>query len=375
MIRVMIVIDSYRVSGPAKGVLEFCDSAIGHVDPLILVFQRGSPEATEFRRECERRGVLVQHLWERFRGDPSVLRQALGLARSFRPELIQTHGYKPNVVGLALRWRLGLPWIAFSHGRTRGSLKAWVYQTLDELLIRRADQIVAVSESQKNAIRGRFGVRSQVVAIRNSVGSPRVGRLDVLTVRREMGLHQGQPVVAVVGRLSPEKGQSYFVHAMVHVAHAIPGVQGLIVGDGHDEHRLRAKVAKLGLTESIHFAGYHRDMARIYAAIDLLVLPSLSEGLPNVVLEAMAHGRPVVASRVGGVPELIEDGISGVLVPPSDSPALARAIVTLLLDPGRRDVMGKAARDRIEREFSVQMRTKRILSTYAALLQRNGLPA
>jgi glycosyltransferase involved in cell wall biosynthesis len=114
----------------------------------------------------------------------------------------------------------------------------------------------------------------------------------------------------------------------------------------------------------IHFTGYRRDMDRVYSVVDLLVLPSLSEGLPNVVLEAMAHGIAVVGTRVGGVPEVIEDGLSGLLVPSADAGALARAIVTLLLDPALRRAMGEAGRERVERRFSIATRAEQTLSVY-----------
>src|SRR5207245_7362088 len=185
----------------------------------------------------------------------------------------------------------------------------------------------------------------------SAVEMPHAGRGDAAAVRRELWLDEHRPVVAVVGRLSPEKGQAYFVDAMAAVARAVPGAQGLIVGDGQEEGRLRAKVAAMELDGAIGFAGYRRDMDRIYAAIDLLVLPSLSEGLPNVVLEAMAHGRPVIATRVGGVPEVIDDGVIGWLVAAADAPALARATLTLLRGPARCAAMRRAASERINRNF------------------------
>src|SRR5439155_21538076 len=160
--------------------------------------------------------------------------------------------------------------------------------------------------------------------------------------------------------------------AMAESVRSMPRVRGLIVGDGQEETRLRAKVTALQLEEVIRFAGYRQDMDRIYPAIDLLVLPSLSEALPNVVLEAMAHGRPVVATRVGGVPEIVEDGVSGVFVASGDAPALARAIVTILRAPGLHASMARAARERVERTFSVRARAERILSMYNELLRSRG---
>jgi glycosyltransferase involved in cell wall biosynthesis len=187
---------------------------------------------------------------------------------------------------------------------------------------------------------------------------------DSPTTRKALGLDVAVPVVAVVGRLSPEKGQEYFLEAMTVVATAIPGVAALIVGEGQEEERLRARTDALGLGGVVRFVGYRRDMDTVYPAVDLLVLPSLSEGLPMVALEAMARGIPVVATRVGGVPEVVEDGHSGMLVPSADPRALARAVITLLLDPVRRRVMGGAGRERVARGFSIRARAERVLSLY-----------
>jgi glycosyltransferase involved in cell wall biosynthesis len=369
----MIAIDSYRVSGPAKGLLDFCESARGRVDPTIVVFQRGRSETTEFRKECERRGVPVAVVWEHHRYDISAVLRALRVAWSLRPDLVQSHGYKADFVALAVRSRLGVPWVAFSHGRTDEGPKMRLYQMLDAVTIRRADRIVAVSEARRVALQARGCASERLVTIHNGVEMPGVKPVDVGEVRRELGLREDRPTIAVVGRLSPEKGQRDFVDAMALIASIVPPVQALIVGDGPEEGRLRAQVAALGLRAAIRFTGYRPEMDRIYAAIDLLVLPSLSEGLPNVVLEAMAHGQPVVATRVGGVPEVIEDGTSGVLVEPGAARALAGAVVTLLRNPGLRAAMGRAARERVERSFSVGARAKRILAMYGEVLQRRGL--
>lgn len=367
--RLMIAIDSYRVSGPAKGVLDFCEAARGHVDPIVVLFQRGRGVPTDVQEECRRRGVPVEVVPERRRYDLSLLSRTLNLARSLRPALVQTHGYKADVVGLAVRERLGVPWVAFSHGPTYEGLKMRAYLAVDALIIRRADRVVAVSAARRAQLERTGCTPGRVVTIHNAVEMPGGAPADAASVRRELGLPMDQPVVAVVGRLSPEKGQVYFVEAMAEIVRSVPGARGLIVGDGPDEGRLRARVAALGLQGVIHFTGYRRDMPRIYPAIDLLVLPSRSEGLPNAVLEAMSHGRPVIATRVGGLPEVIEDGVTGVLVPPGDPHALSQAVVTLLHAPARQTSMGLSARVRAERDFCVRSRAERILSMYREVLQ------
>src|SRR5262249_3077047 len=211
----------------------------------------------------------------------------------------------------------------------------------------------------------------RIATVHNAIEVPAAGPVDAGAVRRDLRLHADGPVAAVVGRLSPEKGHDYFVKAMIEVARGVPGLQGLIVGDGPEEQRLRAKVRAMGLGALIRFTGYRRDVDRIYPAIDVLVVPSLSEGLPMVVLEAMAYGRPVVGTRVGGIPEAVEDGVTGLVVPPADAGTLAGAVRTLLLDPVLCQAMGKAGQARVERRFSVRARAARVLSLYEDIVRRS----
>jgi len=364
MTRVMILMDAYRVSGLAKGILDFCEATQGRVEPQLVVFQRGDREPTELREECARRGVRAEVLWERFWLDPSVLIQARRVVWSFRPDVVETNGYKADMIGLVLQRWLDLPWVAVSHGVTSEGSKMRFYWLADRAFIRRADRTVAVSEARRRVLVAEGCSASRVVTIRNAVAMPAAKPADARDTRLDLGLDLGRPVVAAVGRLSPEKGQRYFLEAMAQVVTAVPGATGLIVGEGQEEGQLRALAAALGLHETIHFTGYRRDIDHVYSAIDLLVLPSLSEGLPMVALEAMAHGIAVVGTRVGGVPEVIADGLSGLLVPSADAGALARAIVTLLLDPTLRRAMGEAGRERVECGFSIATRAERVLAVY-----------
>lgn len=369
MPRVMILIDSYRVSGPAKGLLDFCEATHGRCGPLLVAFERRRRGPTELRDACERRGIDLRVVRERFRYDPAMFGQTVRLARGMRPDLLQTHGYKADIVGLALGALLRLPWVAFSHGRTDEGLKTRMYHALDDLIIRRADRVVAVSEARRAALVAAGGASARVVTIPNAVDTPPPEFVDAHEARRELRLDPDRPLVAVIGRLSPEKGHADFLRSLALVARAVTGVQAIIVGDGQEETRLRMLADTLRLGDSVRFLGYRRDMSLVYRALDLLVLPSLSEGLPNVVLEAMAHGRAVVATRVGGVPEAVDDGVTGVLVPPGDVAALAGGVVRLLGHPELRESMGRAARTRVERCFSVGARAERVLSLYAELLE------
>ncbi|MBI4560759.1 MAG: glycosyltransferase, partial [Candidatus Rokubacteria bacterium] len=143
----------------------------------------------------------------------------------------------------------------------------------------------------------------------------------------------------------------------------------LVVGDGELRSRLEAQVRALGLDSRVHFLGWRSDLPRVYADLDLVLLTSANEGLPVSVIEAMAAARPVVATRVGGVPDLVEDGVAGLLVPPGNPGALAEAIVTLLADPERRRDMGEAGRKRVHPAFSASRLLADIDHVYSALLR------
>src|SRR5262245_35309507 len=278
--RVMIALDSYRVSGLAKGILDFCEATRGRVEPQLVVFQRGGRAQTEFREECTRRGLRVEVLWERCWLDPSVLLQARLVVRSFRPDVVETNGYKADIIGLALRRWLELPWVAVSHVVTSEGSKVRLYWLADRAVIPRADRTIAVSEARRRALIAEGCLPDRVVTIYNAIGIPDAKFVDAGGVRLELGIDGRSPVVAAVGRLSPEKGQGYFLEAMADVLRAMPGVTGLIIGEGQEETRLRGLADALGVSGMMHFTGYRQDMDRVYSIIDLLVLPSLSEGLP-----------------------------------------------------------------------------------------------
>lgn len=366
--RVLIVIDAFRVTGPAKGILQLCDASRGRFTPRLAVIERGCRGASPLRQACEVRGLDAVVLVERRRFDPSPLHRAWRLARAWRADVVQTHGYKPTVVGRVLRRALGVPWIAFSHGRTAENATVRLYHCLDERLMRSADRVVVVSDAMRRGLSARGFADERLVTVPNAVALPlRDDGSARRAARRALDLPERTPVLAAVGRLSAEKGQRVLVDAMIEVAHAAPDALLLLVGDGPDDAALRARAAAVP-GHPIRFLGYRADVTPVYDAADAIVLPSLSEGLPNVALEAMAHGRPVIASAVGGVPEVVDDGATGLLVPPGEPGPLARALIALLRDDGLRAALGAAGRARVETRFSVAARAARILSLYDDLV-------
>jgi glycosyltransferase involved in cell wall biosynthesis len=239
--------------------------------------------------------------------------------------------------------------------RGRLSPREWLQRMAIDRMFARADYIIAVSNGVSGAIRSHTRIPwERILTIPNGVEpNPFALREGRHTLRRMLDLPHDRPLVVTVGRLTREKGHSYLQTALA----SIPASQRpltLIVGDGPERDELESRNRIMGLAEDIRFLGHRRDVPGLLAAADLFVLPSLWEGLPLVLLEAMAAGLPAVVTAVGGNPEVVEDGVSGVLVPAGDQQALAAAMLSLLHNPLRRQQMGQAARQRFDRYFSLQ---------------------
>jgi glycosyltransferase involved in cell wall biosynthesis len=186
-------------------------------------------------------------------------------------------------------------------------------------------------------------------------------------VRQELGLPEDALVVGTVGSLTPKKDHHTLLRAAARAARSVPGLRVVVVGQGPLEDDLRAAAGDLGIGEAVLFTGHREDARRLLGAFDVFALPSLHEGLPISLLEAMARARPVVASRAGGMPEVVTDGRDGLLVPVGDAPALGDALVRLLRNPGLRERLGRAARRRAG-EFDIRTAVRRQEEVYGKLL-------
>lgn len=229
------------------------------------------------------------------------------------------------------------------------------------------DRAIAISESVRRFAIRRMGFRPGQVEILNnplarfSFAEPEPERVP--EIRRRHGIEPDAPVIGAVTRFHAAKGIRYLVEAFARVLDAVPEARLVLVGEGPEESRLRALARELGVMDRIVFAGFRRDVQAYYRLFRVSAVPSIEEGFGNVALEAMAMGTPVVASREGGLPEIVREEETGILVPTADAGALARALLRLLRDPGLRDRMGAAARARSE-EFSMDRYVERLLEIY-----------
>ena len=375
--KVLIMIATDPIGGPGKGLFQFLRHFPREAgDYLLCNFYLKNRPIGQFVAEAQRTGLKLILLNQRARIDPGLILQAGRIVREHGINLVQTHGYKTHLIGLFLRLIWGTPWIAFAHGYIQGGWKVRLYNWLDRAVLRYADRIVTVSESMTSLL-VRHDVRpDKIRLVYNAIESDGAeSPTGAAGVRERHGVPARDRVVGVIGRLSPEKGQLVFLNALRIARRSCPDVTALLIGEGEDQALLERYCRDHELASRVVFTGYRENVAEYFQALDLLVLPSMSEGLPNVVLEAMSFGVPVLATRVGGVPEIIGND-NGVMVPAGDAEALAKNMVELLQNDSLRASIGAEGRRSLHPRFSPEHRARQILAVYRELLDgQAGQPA
>ncbi len=367
-LRLLAVIEASTVTGPAKNLLQYATIARSLPDPVevnIAVFHRpGDPRI--FLDAASSAGIPAHLIEERGRFDRTVV-SALGeLRRKLQPDLIQTHAVKSHLLARLAGLR---PWIAFHHGYTWPDLRARIYNQADRWSLRKAAQVLTVSEPFALEL-SRMGVRRERIEVIHNAIDPewgrREGQRDAAALRASLGIAPDSKIVLIVGRLSKEKDHRTLLDALA----ALPEcVHLLIVGDGPEREPIQRQIAHAGLQGRVTMTGQVPSAEPYYAAACIAVLSSLSEGSPNALLEAMAAGVPVVATRVGGIPEIAEDGHSALLVAPGDRSAMATAIRRLLDEPDLAARLAARATVLIQNRFSPIQRTMRLGAIYRNLLE------
>ncbi len=297
------------------------------------------------------------------------------LLRQERPAVLHTWMFHANVLGRVLGRMASVPIIITSRRNVNVGGSAREY--INRWTARLGDRAIAVCKLARQVEIHRTGVSSEhVVTIYNGVDAGQFSGPSpqaVAQILKFFRIPTDAPLVGSVGRFRPQKGYADLLMAMRHVREHVPTARLLLVGGGELHDDLAAKALSLGVDDIVTFAGMRGDVPEILGTLDVFVLPSLWEGMPNAVLEAMAAGLPVVATAVGGTPEAVVDGVTGLLVCPSDPAALAEAILHLLDNPDLRQQMGQAGRKRVLQHFSVERMVEQTQNLYDQLLVAKGL--
>jgi glycosyltransferase involved in cell wall biosynthesis len=301
-----------------------------------------------------------------------ILKVARVLKRK-KADIIHTFLFRANLIGRISAQFAGKP-IVISSLRTMEEEKK--YQLfLERITSFMVDKYIAVSERVKeHAIRNSKIPPDKIITIYNGV-RPWGDRtaVDPGAMRRALGIAPSDRVVMVIGRLRKEKGHSFLIDGINEVRKRIPEVKLIIAGDGEEEEKLKAQVKRLSLSDTVVFAGLRRDIPELLTIAELVVLPSLWEGMPNCLLEAMNTGKPVVATTVGGIPEVVQNGETGILVPPRDSHALTEAIMRIFSQREEAHAMGMKGRKRVEQLFPLKKTLEATEVVYQEMLNREVL--
>jgi glycosyltransferase involved in cell wall biosynthesis len=312
-------------------------------------------------------GVRFLPLGRRRKADIWVWGRLARFLRQERVHVLHAHKFGSNVWGTLMGRMARVP-VVLAHEHTWSYEGQPLRRLLDrELVARGADRIIAVShEDQRRMVEIERIDPNRTLFVPNGV--PPLSPPSGCDVRAELGIEAGAPVIGAVGTLRPQKAHHVLVRAAQLLARERPDVQVLLVGDGSERQTLERLARELGIEDKVRFLGHRTDVPDVLRALDVAVCSSDFEGSPLAVMEYMDAGLPVVATTVGGVPDLIEPGVHGLLVPPRDPTALAAAIADLLREPERAAAMAARAREHRRAEFDIDVLVRRLEDLYCDLL-------
>ena len=335
----MVFLEASTIAGAVKPVLEFARQATAvsrqrAIDMTMILFSRAG-QKDNLTEAIQAENLPLKLITERHPLDFGAISQIRALARELSPDIVWTNNTKSHCLVRMAGLNKSANWIAFHHGYTREAWRTRLYNEVDRFSLPRADRVVTVCNDFAWQLQSKGVPAARLRVIRNPIRpSPPTAQLERTRARNQLGLTDAR-VLLSIGRLSLEKGHADLLRAFA-LMRMTRGVafesRLLIVGDGPERQNLQALSSELKLVDAVQFAGYQADVASYYAAADVFVLPSHSEGSPNVLLEAMAAGLPVVATAVGGVPEILSDEVNALLVPKQNEKALANSIERLLND-------------------------------------------
>lgn len=369
-LRLLVIIEAASITGPAKNLLEFAPLAKTQgVETTIATFVRGE-ESNLFVETARGHSISVHPVPERSPYDRATLGALAGLLSTVKPDVIQTHAVKSHflvrLAGLPQR----APWIAFHHGYTWPTLRARLYNEFDRWSLRAAIKVLTVSRSFQSELEGKGVQTERIEVIHNAIhpdwgGEARMADAAA-ALRTGLNIAPDRKVILIVGRLSREKDHRTLLEAVNRLRTRL-SLCLVVVGEGPERPRIEREIQALGLGEYVCLTGQQKSAKPYYGIADIAVLSSLSEGSPNALLEAMAARVPVVATAVGGIPEIVTHGESALLVQPGDTSSMADSIARVLENSHVAESMTAQAHRLIREHYAPEQRTRRLVEIYREL--------
>ncbi|MDD4588559.1 MAG: glycosyltransferase family 4 protein [Heliobacteriaceae bacterium] len=376
-IRVLHIIGGGEIGGAEIHILDLAR----HLSPLEMDFYLCCLFPAPLLQRAQQQGINAVAVAMRSKLDVFCLWQVFQVVRRLNPEIVHTHGVRANLVGrlaakmAGVRHTVTTVHSVLAHDYPDNTAR-WLNYRMERLTAGLTERFIAVADFLKKSLCAQGIPAEQIVVIPNGIDLAKFeageGRQ---AVRMELGIAPDAPLVGMVGRFHPVKGHKFLVAAAQEIVKLNPAVRFLLVGDGIIRAEIENDIKERHLEPYFVFTGFRDDIAAIYRALDILALPSLSEGLSLTLMESMYCGCPAVASAVGGNPEIIVDGKTGLLVPPGDSLGLAAALLRLVENPGEAQRLGEAARKTIEERFTVKRMAERTQVVYRQLVDPGKTPA
>jgi len=367
--RIAHLLASNFFGGPEKQLVEHA-TRIGacNFEPHIISFI-DSGASNELLERAGQRGIATTAIHGSGPLDPRQVGIVSRLLRSERIDLLCAHGYKANVIGRLASWLTGIPLVVISRGWTGEDRKIRCYEWLDRAFLRVANHIVAVSVKQCERV-ARLGIPERKLSVIHNCIAVNRGDVPRIGIRGELGLPDSALLAVSAGRLSPEKNYGGMIDAAKTVCERNSDVYFAVFGEGRLRAELEQQVVAQGLAGRFLLPGFRTDLQALLREVDIFVLPSFTEGLPNVVLEAYAAGKPVVATAVGGTPEVVQDLVTGFLTDPQEPQYMAQCLLQLAEDPELRKTMGASGYRRVLDCFTFERQTEQYRELYLRLLKR-----
>lgn len=373
-LRILALMEATRVTGVARNVLEYARlarSGVGGVQVFFsfVIIRRGRGQGRPsdgLIAAAAASGLPFEVVVERHRYDARILLLLRRLISRQQPDIVETHHVKSHCLVAMSAMEHRARWVAFHHGYTQTDLVVRAQNQVDRWSLPRAGQVVTTNHKFARLLADRGVRRDAITVLHNAVREVTANVDETSELRRRLGLSPEERVVLTVGRLSHEKGQEHLVRA---ASAWRDRARVVIAGDGPDRPRLERLARDIGCGDSVIFAGLTPNVAPLYAMADVFVLPSLSEGSPNALLEAMAAGLPIVATDVGGIPEIAADEVNAVLVPACDPHLIAGAVRALLDDKERCARLGRMAQLTVRQDYTPERRAAALAGVYRKLLR------
>lgn len=387
-LRVLRAITRLNIGGPAIHAILLTRGLQNDRFRSVLVTGLEGPHEGSMRDLAAKHGVRPRVVRELGREVSPLndLRATLAmyrLIRGSRPHIVHTHMAKAGTAGRLAARLAGVPIVVHTfHGHTFhsywGPVKSQLFLGIERTLGHLTDRVIAVGEAQRADIAS-YGVapldKIVTIPLGLEIEPMLTAEQERGRLRAELGLNGRDRLVGIVARLVPIKAHEVFLEAAARIRATDPATTFLVIGDGERRAELEALAVALGLGDSVRFLGWRADMREVYADLDVVALCSNNEGSPVALIEALAAARPIVSTRVGGVPNVVQDGATGLLVPPRDPAALADGILALLRDPARAAELGRAGRASVYPRHSSTRLIRDVEALYLELAREKGLAA